>query len=99
MWPFKKRTDVLKKQLEPVAAWAIVLSVVALAAALGVARWSWLMLDEQISLRKEFVELKNEQVQTNIQYEYWLGKIRAERDEMRKLIERSTSSTDTAPKK
>jgi hypothetical protein len=58
---------------------AVIISVVALAAALGTARWSWLLLDEQIKLREEFMQLRNTQEQTAIQYEFWLEKLQAER--------------------
>ena len=81
MWPFKKRAEAPKRQIEPAAAAAIIISTIALAASFGVARWSWLLLDEQIALRKDFAALKNEQEQTNLQYEYWLGKLKAERAE------------------
>lgn len=63
---------------QPVVA-ALIVSVVALTISIGVARWSWLLLDEQITMRKDFMELRNEQTQTNQQYEYWLGKLQAER--------------------
>lgn len=86
MWHFKKPaflnrgTDLSK----PVAA-SLILSVISLAASIGVAHWSWLLLDEQISLRKDFMELRNEQTQSNQQYEYWLGKLREERLDWQKM--------------
>ena len=59
---------------------AIVISTISLVLAAGVARWSWLMLDEQIQLRKDFEKLKNDQAQTQIQYEFWLQKLQKERE-------------------
>ncbi|MEY4723413.1 MAG: hypothetical protein RLZZ324_926 [Candidatus Parcubacteria bacterium] len=80
MWPFKKRStlNAAKNLPGPVIA-AILVSVVSLCVAAGVARWSWLLLDEQVQLRKDFVELKNHTDQTDIQYEAWLAKLKQER--------------------
>jgi hypothetical protein len=89
MWPFKKRDTLATKQIDPAAAWALIVSAVALMASLGVARWSWLLLDEQVQLRKDFIELKNEQEQSNIQYEYWLGKLKDERAAWQKMNEKT----------
>jgi len=57
---------------------AIVISVISLALSAGVMRWSWLLLDEQIRLRQDFMRLKNQQDQVNIQYEAWLKKVQQE---------------------
>lgn len=59
---------------------AIVLALVALAGSLGVARWSWLLLDEQTDLRREFNELDVRQAQVEVQYEFWLGQLQDDMD-------------------
>ncbi len=61
------------------AAAAIIISAVSLAASLGTARWAWLLLDEQIKIRKEFMEIRNDQKQTTQQYEFWLKRLQDER--------------------
>lgn len=82
MWKFWKKRDPAK-QLPPGVAAAIIVSMVALCLSIGVARWSWLMLDEQIRLRKDFADLRNEQDQANIQYEYWNAKVQEERQRIK----------------
>lgn len=72
MWPFKKRTDGDLTKGEFIA---IIIAVIALMFAIGTARWSWLLLDEQIQIRKDFMELKNQMDQTNINVDAWLDKI------------------------
>lgn len=72
-----------KKECKPLdgpVAVAIVISVIALALAIGAARWSWLVLDEQVKIRREFVELKGREEQVNLQYEFWLNRLQAERE-------------------
>lgn len=83
MWPFKKK-DELSKDIPMAAAAAIIISAVSLAASLGTARWAWLLLDEQIKLRQEFMEIKNDQEQTGQQYEFWLKRLQDERMMYRK---------------
>lgn len=78
MWPFKKKDD-MSKDIPMAAAAAIIISAVSLAASLGTARWAWLLLDEQIKIRKEFMEIRNDQEQTKQQYEFWLKRLQDER--------------------
>jgi hypothetical protein len=78
MWPFKKKSPSPADLPAPMVA-AVLVSVFALAVSLGVARWSWLLLDEQIRMRKEFKQMRSDLEQTNTQYEYWLGKVQEER--------------------
>lgn len=86
MWPFsKKPTPSL--DIPPMIAVAVVASAMALFVSCGVMRWSWLLLDEQIRMRNEFMGLKNDQEQTKIQYEYWLNKLQAERAEGQEMNE------------
>ncbi|MBU0625429.1 hypothetical protein KKF05_03740 [Patescibacteria group bacterium] len=74
MWPFHKKDGHQIKFSNPVVV-AIVLAVISLAISAGVARWSWLILDEQIQLRNEVEELKARQDQVGIQYEFWLNEL------------------------
>ena len=62
----------------PVAV-AVFLAAASLAAA-GVALYiaAGPVLEEQIALRREFMELKGQQEQVNIQYEAWLKKAKKE---------------------
>lgn len=86
MWPFKKK-DPMSQDIPMAAAAAIIISAVSLAASLGTARWSWLLLDEQIKMRKEFMELKNDQEQTKLQYEFWLKRLQDEREAAKKNVD------------
>jgi hypothetical protein len=73
MWPFKKSsgaTELSKGEFT-----AILIAVLALMFAIGTARWSWLILDEQVALRKDFMKLRNEMDQTNINVDAWLGTV------------------------
>lgn len=85
MWKWKRnrseKTD--RKQIPNSVSVAVILSVIALAASFGVARWSWLLLDEQLDLRKELHNLEARQEQVEIQYEFWLGQLEGELDELR----------------
>lgn len=83
MWPFKKNSK--EPEIPYWAAAAIVASVISLFAALGVARWSWLILEEQISLRQDFMNLKASQEQLNTQYDFWSAQLQKERAEIQKL--------------
>ncbi len=85
MWPFSKKP--VSADLPPVVAASIIISAVALMLSAGVLRWSWLLVDEQIRIRKDVMELQNTQEQVNIQYEYWLGKLQDERAEWQKMNE------------
>ncbi|MFH2062854.1 MAG: hypothetical protein ABIJ46_01735 [bacterium] len=61
---------------------ALAVSAVSLALAIGVARWSWLILDEQVRLRDSYEDLRMRQEQVEIQYEFWLQQIeKRERDQ------------------
>jgi len=98
MWPFKKK--ILTPEEEPermpyATAAAIIIAVIALALAAGVCRWSWLLMDEQIQLRKDFMQLKNSQDQSNIQYEFWSKEIQKERAQLKDLAPQAPP----APKK
>jgi hypothetical protein len=84
MWPFKKKVPP-SLEVSPMVAAALIVSAFAVALAAGALRWSWLLLDEQLRIRKDFMDLRNEQVQTGQQYEYWLGKLQAERAESQKM--------------
>jgi len=79
MWnPLRKNGDA-----GPIDSWsfaAFVVAFVSLCAAAGVARWSWLLLDEQVALRKEVMKLRSQQEQVHIQYERWLQKVQQERE-------------------
>lgn len=79
MWPFRKKEKQYQPKFSNSSAIAIIIAVISLAVAAGVARWSWLMLDEQIQLRKDFEQLKARQDQVGIQYEFWLKQIQEER--------------------
>ena len=79
MWPFKKKENGLEKRIEPAVAASLLIATIALVGAVGVARWSWLLLDEQTNLRRDFVKLQNDQQQTYIQYEFWLNQLKQER--------------------
>ena len=80
MWPFRRNNDEYQARFSNSTMVAIVVAAISLAVSIGVARWSWLLLDEQILLRNEFEELKARQEQVGIQYEFWLEQLQAERD-------------------
>jgi hypothetical protein len=94
MWPFKKKDS---QDIPLAAAAAIIISAVSLAASLGTARWSWLLLDEQIKLRKEFMEVKNDQEQTTQQYEFWLKRLQDER--VKYMKDQAAPAPEAMPKK
>ena len=70
---YNKKSDINK--IPNSVAVAILLAVIALTTSLGVARWSWLLLDEQLDLRRELNELQMRQTQVETQYEFWLGQV------------------------
>jgi hypothetical protein len=74
-----------KDSIPPATAVAIFVSIISLGLIIGVTRWSWLLLDEQVRLRQEFMELKAKQEQINIQYEFWSDQLQKERAEIQKL--------------
>jgi hypothetical protein len=86
MWPFSKK-PASSLDVHPLVAAALIVSALALFVSCGVMRWSWLLLDEQIRIRIEVMDLKNDQEQTKIQYEYWLNKLQAERAEGQEMNE------------
>jgi len=59
---------------------AVIISFITLAISVGLIRWSWLLLDEQVRLRKDFVDLSARQDQVGIQYEFWLEQLQEERE-------------------
>ena len=75
MWPFKRKKSPGEAEISRAEFAAVIISTVALVFAVGVARWSWLILDEQIELRKEFETLKGRQAQVETQYEVWLAEL------------------------
>lgn len=83
MWPFRSKES--KRTIPGWAAAAIVISTISMAASIGVARWSWLLVEEQISLRQDFMNLKTSQEQLGIQYEFWNKQLQKEREEIKKL--------------
>ncbi len=83
MWPFDKNNDEYRVSFSNSAMIAIVVAVISITISIGVARWSWLILDEQVQLRKEFEELRARQDQVGIQYEFWLNQLQEERDDLR----------------
>jgi len=79
MWP--SREDKGKNITIPYSTMvAIIISVITLAISAGLIRWSWLLLDEQVRLRKDFVDLSAKQDQMGVQYEFWLEQLQKERD-------------------
>jgi len=61
---------------------AIGIAVASLALAAGVCRWSWLIVDEQVRLRQDFMQLKNDQEQLYTQFEFWNQQVQKERREL-----------------
>lgn len=68
-----------RDSLRPAELAAFIVGLVALLATAGTARWTWLVVDEQVKLREEFMQLKNQQEQVGIQYEFWLKQLQEER--------------------
>ena len=66
---------------------AVLIAVVALAVSIGVARWSWLILDEQIKLRQDFIDLKTSQEQLNTQFDFWDKKVESERQQLKQEMD------------
>ncbi len=80
MWPFRKNTDEYQPRFSNSTMVAITVAAISLAVSVGVARWSWLILDEQILLRNDFKQLELRQEQVGIQYEFWLQQLQEERE-------------------
>lgn len=76
-----------RAEIPPATAAAILLAVVALAIAIGVARWSWLILDEQLKLRQDFMDLKTSQEQLNTQFDFWDKKVESERQQLKQEMD------------
>ncbi len=83
MWFCRKDSD--KNNIPAPTVAAIAISVISLALAAGVIRWSWIIVDEQVRLRREFMELKGSQEQLNTQFEFWNRQLQQERQEIREL--------------
>lgn len=62
---------------------AIVIAALSLVLSAGVARWTWLLMEEQISLRYDFENLKMAQEEINVQYEFWLEQLETERGKLK----------------
>lgn len=78
MWPFRPQQE-RQITLSKEGAAAIILAVLSFAIA-GIASYTaWSLFDEQVRLRKDFVELGERQQQVEIQYEYWLRRLQDER--------------------
>jgi len=74
---------------------AIAFAVFSLVMSVGVARWSWFIVDEQIRLRGEINKLIDKQDQVNTQYEFWLKQVQTERA----AIKAEAAPAIPAPKK
>ena len=82
MWFCCKKND-SKENIPTATAVALIVAVVSLALAAGVCRWSWLIVDEQIRLRRALAELQDSQAQLNTQFEFWNQQIQKERQEIK----------------
>ncbi len=76
-----------REKVPATTAVALFIAIIALALVAGVARWSWLLMDEQLQLRRDFTDLKSAQDQLNIQFEFWSDQLQKERAEIRKLTQ------------
>ncbi len=83
MFPFKKKED--RNDVPAATAAAIILAAAALCIGLAAARWSWLAVDEQVRIRQDFNDLKSQQDQLKIQFDYWDQKVSAERAQLRMM--------------
>ncbi len=92
MFPFKKKEP--HNEVSAPTAAAILLATLALAVALGAARWSWYMIDELVQLRQDFNDLKNEQDQLKIQFDFWDQKVSSERSQLRMMWQQSQPSVN-----
>ncbi|KPJ85208.1 hypothetical protein AMJ57_03945 [Parcubacteria bacterium SG8_24] len=77
MWRYRRK-DRAKIPCWGVA--TIVLALLSLIGSVAAARWSWLTVEEQISLRREMNRLQEQQEQVHIQYEFWLQRLQQERE-------------------
>lgn len=76
---FKRNPD--KEIISAPAMAAIVVAALSLVLSAGVARWSWLLMEEQVSLRYDFENLKMAQEEISVQYEFWLAELEKVREE------------------
>ncbi|MDD5251738.1 MAG: hypothetical protein PHT12_03830 [Patescibacteria group bacterium] len=74
-------------KIDSATAAALFLAAAALAIAAGTFRWSWLIMDEQIQLRKDYLELKNQQDQLEMNYDAWNGFVDKKINEILQLEE------------
>lgn len=83
MFPFKKKED--HNSISLPTALALLLATLALAVAIGAARWSWYIVNEVVSLRQDFSDLRSEQEQLKIQFDFWDQKVSDERRQLRMM--------------
>lgn len=85
MFSIFKRKSAKEVSLEMII--AILCSVLALVISVGTVRWSWLLLNEQIQIRKDFMKMQNDVVQMQMTFDAWDAKATAQRQELHTLIE------------
>ncbi|HTM68263.1 MAG TPA: hypothetical protein VL426_03090 [Candidatus Binatia bacterium] len=73
----------------------IIIGTVALCVAIGAARWSWYTVEELISMRQDFNELRNEEDQLKIQFDFWDQKVSDERRMIRQMRDKMTNVNAT----
>lgn len=78
---FKRNPD--KEIISAPAMAAIVVAVLSLVLSAGIARWSWLLMEEQMALRYDFENLKMAQEEINVQYEFWLEQLETKRTKLK----------------
>jgi hypothetical protein len=83
MFTWWKKRD--RTKIPAATAAAVIMSAAALAFSIGVARWSWLILDEQIRLREDFTELKNDFAQMEIEFGVWGRKFDKAWEELKRV--------------
>jgi hypothetical protein len=66
---------------------AIVISIISIAISIGIARWTWLIFDEQVAIRQDFNDIEFRQEQVETQYEFWLEELESDLDEVKSLQE------------
>jgi hypothetical protein len=96
MFSFGKKEE--KNAIADSTAATVILAIISLCLALGAARWSWATTEEQIQLRQDFNELKNQQDQLKMQFDFWDAKVTEERRMMKELRDEVTAKT-AVPKK
>ena len=81
------RPDV--RQIKTLESILLILVFVCLILIAAVARWSWLLLDEQILLRQELEDLKGRQGQIETQYEFWLEQLESDLQRLEDLSQKT----------